>query len=218
MTETAHEEPPPPELRDWFEDATRQAQASQLGMWLFLTSEVLLFAGLFALYVAYRITYSQSFAEASRHNDVLIGTTNTLILITSSFFVAWAVHAVRSDRRRTVVLSLLAAVALGAVFLTLKAFEYSDHFHHGIYPGGYYAFDELPANGAKIFFTLYYFMTALHAFHVIGGMIALAVVAILAARGKVRGDYHTSLENAGLYWHLVDVVWIFLWPMLYLAG
>ncbi len=206
------------EVREWFEDAERQQQASQLGMWLFLTTEVLLFGALFALYLAYHVRYGQDFAQAAAHSDIAIGTTNTFILITSSFFVAWAIHMVRHAKRRAAVWCLLAAVALGGAFLVLKGVEYAHHFEHGIFPGHAYRFAELPADGAKLFFTLYFIMTGLHALHVIGGMTALAVLAWLTHRGRFRRGHDNALENGGLYWHLVDVVWIFLWPLLYLVG
>lgn len=205
-------------VRDWFEDAERQAHAASIGMWLFLASELLLFAGLFALYAAYRVIYPVDFHHAAGHNEVAIGTINTFVLITSSFTVAWAVHSLRAGARRMAVGAIVATLGLGLVFLGLKAFEYSHHFRDGIYPGAHYAFVELPGPGARHFFTLYFFMTGLHALHVIGGLTALAVVAWAVHRGRVVAEYPLALENAGLYWHLVDVVWIFLWPMLYLVG
>lgn len=218
MPESPRERDRPPEVKEWFESAEQQREASAVGMWLFLTSEVLLFGALFALYVAYRAMYSSDFAAATHHNNVAIGTVNTFILITSSFFVAWAVHAVRGSRRTTAVLCLLGATFIGAIFLTLKGIEYAQHFREGILPGRYYHFAELPGGGAKLFFTLYFFMTGLHALHVLGGMVLLSTLAWLVHREKIRAESHTLLENGGLYWHLVDVVWIFLWPMLYLVG
>src|SRR5690606_1709054 len=146
--------------------------------------EVLLFGALFALYGAYRAMYGADFVDALHHNDVVIGTTNTFILITSSFFVAWALHAVRIARRRMAVLSLVAAVLLGAAFLALKGVEYTHHFEERIYPGAYYAFGTLPTSGARLFFTLYFFMTGLHALHVIAGMVLLTCVAFMTHKGK----------------------------------
>lgn len=215
MTEPAA---PIAELRDWFEDEEKQQHAGRLGMWLFLTSELLLFGALFGLYVAYRTVYGAEFMEAAHHNEVAIGTINTLVLITSSFTVAWSIHAIRLGRRTTTLACLLATVGLGVLFLVLKGFEYSHHFQEGILPGLHYRFAELPGDGAKLFFTLYYFMTGLHALHVVGGLTALSVVAVMVWQRKVRHDYYIHLENSGLYWHLVDVIWIFLWPLLYLVG
>jgi len=150
-------------------------------------------------------------------NDTRLGTLNTVILISSSFFAAWAVHAAHHERVRSVRRCLLVTLALGVGFLVVKSVEYSDHFAHGIFPGAHYQSSELPGAGARLFFTLYYFMTGLHAAHVIGGLVTLAVLAILAPRRTPLARY-VPLELGVLYWHLVDAVWIFLWPLLYLAG
>lgn len=205
-------------VAEHFQDLERQQHAVRLGMWIFLSSETLLFAALFALFAAYRTMYTADFLVASHHNDVAIGTANTFILITSSFSVAWALHSVRHGARRTGALCLGLTVALGATFLGLKLVEYADHFRHGIYPGSYYAFEELPSQGAKLFFTLYYFLTGLHALHVLGGMTFLALLIRPVVRRRYDQAHHVPLENGALYWHLVDLIWIFLWPLLYLVG
>lgn len=185
-------------------------------MWVFLGSETLLFAGLFGLYAGYRSQYPQAFALGVAHDAEWIGSTNTFILLISSFFVAWAVHCLRLARLRLTVLSLGLALALGGAFLCLKAIEYSDHLSHGLAPGHYYSSRELVQPGCNIFFTLYYFMTGLHAIHVIAGMTLLAWLALRVLRGRTTPTRHVELELGGLYWHLVDIIWIFLWPMLYL--
>lgn len=195
-----------------------RAHALHLGMWVFLGSETLLFAGLFALYAAYRGAYPADFAAAVHHNNAVIGTANTAILIVSSFFVAWAIHAIRLGRRRLSLAALAAAMTLGAAFLALKSAEYSEHLAEGIAPGVHYSAAVLPSDGAQIFFTLYYAMTGLHALHVIAGISLLGWLAVRVARRRVTAERHTELELGGLYWHLVDVVWIFLWPLLYLTG
>lgn len=195
-----------------------RAHAVHLGMWLFLGSETLLFAGLFGLYTAYRTAYPAEFAAAVAHNNATIGTANTLILIISSFFVAWSIHALRAGRRWISLGSLGAAMLLGASFLVVKSFEYGHHLAEGIAPGPRYEFAELPQDGARLFFTLYYAMTALHALHVIAGLAILSWLAIRVWRRRTTPEHHTELELGGLYWHLVDMVWIFLWPLLYLVG
>lgn len=205
-------------LEPHFESLDRQIHAVRLGMWIFLGSEVLLFGGLFALYTAYRSAYTADFHRALLHNEVLIGTANTVILIVSSFTVAWAIHALRAGRRRTCLTSLAATIALGATFLALKAVEYTDHIADGITPGPGYSFAELPGHGARLFFTLYYFATGLHALHMIGGIALMAFLAIRVQRGRTTPEYHAELEMGGLYWHLVDCIWIFLWPLFYLTG
>jgi cytochrome c oxidase subunit 3 len=206
-----------PERAQHFDTPEQRERAAHLGMWLFLTSETLLFGALFGVYVGYRLQHSAEFHVAARHNDARLGTLNTLILITSSFFAAWAVHAAGRERRRTALRCLFATLLLGAGFLVVKAVEYSDHFAHGIFPGAHYSNPELPGAGARLFFTLYFFMTGLHAAHVIGGLVTLGTLAVLVSRRRELAGYG-PLELGVLYWHLVDVVWIFLWPLLYLAG
>jgi cytochrome c oxidase subunit III len=200
-----------------YADRAARARALHLGMWLFLGSETLLFAGLFGLYSAYRAAYPADFAAGVAHNEILIGTANTVILIVSSFAVAWSIHALRGRRRRACIGAIAAAMLLGGGFLGLKLVEYSAHFAEGIVPGPYYASTELPSHGAQVFFTLYYAMTGLHALHVIAGMVLLGWLAIRVARRRSTPEHRTELELGGLYWHLVDVVWIFLWPLLYLT-
>jgi len=203
-------------LRSWFEDLEKQTHAARLGMWAFIASEALLFTGLFALYAGYRTTYPQAFGEAAAHTDLVLGSAMTFVLVTSSFAVAVGLGGVRENRPRWTMPSLLTAIVLGFVFLGLKATEYAEHFRHGIFPGHYYRFAELSEPGARIFFTLYYVMTGLHALHVIGGIALLAALAWSTHRGRWTAGYHTPLELGGMYWHFVDVVWLFLWPLFYL--
>lgn len=193
-----------------------RGHALHLGMWLFLGSETLLFAGLFALYSAYRTWFPAEFTAGIQHNNAVIGTLNTAVLIISSFFVAWSIHAIRGDRRRTAMLALGGAIVLGATFLVLKATEYGQHFAEGLAPGKAYSSTELPQPGVHMFFNLYYAMTALHALHVIAGMAILSWLTFRIWRRRTNPERHVELELGGLYWHLVDVVWIFLWPLLYL--
>ena len=199
------------------EDLGKQEHAARFGMWIFLGSELLLFAGLFALYAAYRAEYARAFTAGVHHNALYLGTTNTVVLIVSSFTVAWAVHSMRAARPRVALRMLVLTMLLGATFLVIKGFEYAQHFAEGIFPGRYYAFDGLP-EGGKLFFTLYYLMTGLHGLHVVGGMAALTVATVRAAQGTYGPAHYTPLELVVLYWHLVDVIWIFLWPLLYLVG
>lgn len=205
-----------PHLYEQFEDLDKQAHAGRLGMWAFLASELLLFAGLLTLYAAYRVMYPVDFALAVSHDDVAIGTANTLVLITSSFTVALSLHAVRRGRDRRAGALLVFSIACGLLFLFLKGLEYRHHFHEGIYPGAAYRFASLPGGGARAFFTLYFLMTGLHALHVIAGLTILAWLAAGALRGAYSPARFIHVELGALYWHLVDVVWIFLWPMLYL--
>jgi cytochrome c oxidase subunit 3 len=193
-----------------FQSIGQQAHAARFGMWVFLGSELLLFAALFTLYAAYRIEYPTAFAQGVASTDLLLGSLNTLVLLTSSFFVVLGVHALREghiDAWRWVA----ATVGLGALFLVFKAIEYTDHFEHGLFPGRGGA-----SPGVQMFWTLYYGMTGLHALHVMAGMIVLTVMAHGVRGQTIGGRFTYVLENGANYWHLVDIVWLFLWPMFYL--
>jgi len=203
-------------LQAHFADLAKQTHAARFGMWTFLGSEVLFFGSLFALYASYRAEYGDAFSRAVRHTDLLLGSANTAILITASFLVALAVGELRAGSDRRAAALLLAGAALGVAFMALKGIEYAHHFRDGIYPGVHYRYAALPEEGAKIFFTLYYLMTGLHALHVVGGIVLLLALAWMARRGRFTARWHTPAELGGLYWHLVDVVWIFLWPAFYL--
>jgi cytochrome c oxidase subunit 3 len=200
-----------------FENLDKQAHAARLGMWVFLGSELLLFAGLFALYTAYRLQYSAEFAEGVHHNSLALGTTNTVVLIVSSFTAAWAVHSVRADRRRTALWALAITITLGVLFLVFKGIEYTEHIEEGALPGVYYHFAALPGHGGNLFFTLYFFMTGLHAIHMLAGLTLMAWLTSRVRRGKTNATSHVELELGALYWHLVDSIWIFLWPLFYLT-
>ncbi|WP_437873790.1 cytochrome c oxidase subunit 3 [Sorangium sp. So ce363] len=206
----------PARLAMQFEDLEKQTHAAHFGMWIFLASEVLLFGGLFGLYAAYRAVFGPEFTAGVAHNNAVIGTANTGILLTSSLLVALSVYAVRLDRPARAGRLLLGAIALGLAFLVLKGVEYTAHFHEGIFPGAGYRFEELPYAGAKMFFTLYYLTTGLHAIHVTAGLVVLGWLAWGCFRRRYGAGNETHVELGGLYWHLVDVIWIFLWPMLYL--
>ncbi len=206
-----------PKLAEHFESLDKQAYAARLGMWTFLASEMLIFAGLFALYASYRATYRADFHAAAAHMNLAIGTANTYVLITSSLSVALSIWAARAGHRRVCSAMLWVTLAGGALFLVLKGIEYSGHFREGIFPGRYYANHELPQAGARLFFTLYFFMTGLHALHVVIGMGVLTWCLVHARRGTWTPEHNTGLELGAMYWHLVDLVWIFLWPLLYLV-
>jgi cytochrome c oxidase subunit III len=203
-------------LGEQFESLPKQDHAARLAMWVFLASEILLFAALFALYTSYRAMYPDDFARAASHNNLAIGTVNTLILITSSATVALSLVTLRGGMRRLTVGLLSFSIACGVVFLILKGLEYRQHFHEGFYPGVGYRNVELPGYGAKLFFTLYFLITGLHAFHVIVGLLVLGWLAVESRRGELGPDNELPFELGTLYWHLVDVVWIFVWPLLYL--
>lgn len=201
-----------------FDDAGQQAQAATLGMWAFLATEVLFFGPLFAAYLATRLHHPDAWAEASGHTDVLLGTIETVVLLTSSLTVALALRAGQLGRPRRSAALLGATVALGLAFLVLHGFEYLHEWQEGLVPVLRFGYDGPHAHGVELFYYLYYIMTGLHAVHVLVGIGVLGTMAVLAWRGRVGCGYDTPLELAGLYWHLVDIVWIFLYPMFYLVG
>ena len=185
------------------------------GMWLFLYSEVILFGGLFVLYAAYFHRYPEFFAEGGRELNRVIGALNTIVLLVSSFTVAASITAVQRGKKGQAISLLLFSIFCGFVFLVNKYFEWGAKFHHDIYPNSETLNSGEP--GLNIFFGLYYVITGLHGIHVIIGMILLAVALFFVIRGKVTADRFAMLENAGLYWHLVDLIWIFVFPLFYLV-
>lgn len=204
-------------LQAHFATREQQAEAAQLGMWVFLTTEVLLFAPLFVTYFYFRLSFHTEFHEAGAHVDALLGTLMTLTLVTSSLFAALAVGAARHGRARAVAPLILVAALLGVAFLVMHGAEYAEHARAGILPGRWYAFDEVPEQGGNLFFTLYYLTTGLHMFHVAVGVSIFAVLAWRAFRGSYSAAYHTPIELGALYWHLVDMLWLFIYPMYYLV-
>ena len=202
-----------------FDDFEQQRESSTLGMWVFLATEVLFFGGLFTVYTVYRVLFPGTFAHASHHLDVRLGTFNTAVLITSSLTMAMAVWAAQTRRAGQVIAGwLLATLSLGAVFVGVKMYEYAHKFHEGLVPGPYFRYEGSDAREAQLFFSIYFAMTGLHAFHMLIGFGLLAWLARAALRGRFVAGNHNAVENVGLYWHFVDIVWIFLFPLLYLIG
>ncbi len=193
----------------------RDDTGSKMGMWLFLFTELLLFGGLFLLYAGYRFLYPDGFKAAAMELNGFIGAVNTIILITSSFSVAMSITALQKNQKKLAVYLLVFTLICGLGFLVNKYFEWSTKIHHGIYPRGP-AMDDF-SKGEVMYFGLYYVMTGLHGLHVIVGMIFIAVVLGMIIRDKITSTNFQKLENAGLYWHLVDIIWIFLFPLFYLV-
>jgi cytochrome c oxidase subunit 3 len=200
-----------------FDSAEHQHSASQLGMWVFIAQEILFFGWLFVTYTVYRYAYPTAFAQASHHLDVTLGCFNTAVLIGSSLTMALAVHGAQLGRRWTQVVFLILTIVLGSIFLGVKAIEYGHKFHEHLVPGPTFVFDG-DAPHAQIFFSLYFVMTGLHALHMVIGIAILAVLVWQAWRGAYTPAYYSPVELTGLYWHFVDIVWIFLFPLLYLIG
>jgi cytochrome c oxidase subunit 3 len=219
-------------LAHHFDDAEQQYISAELGMWLFLATEVLFFGGALLGYAVYRFKYPDSFIAASHHLDIVLGTANTVILLTSSLTMALAVHAAQTSRTGALVRNLILTLLLGSAFLGVKGFEYFHKFGQHLVPGPYFQFTsshgtdeaahsdgEPPAEPkhAEIFFSFYFALTGLHALHMVIGIGLLAVLIVKSAKGRFSAAYFTPVEMTGLYWHFVDIVWVFLFPLLYLV-
>jgi cytochrome c oxidase subunit 3 len=207
-----------PYVAHHFDDADQQHDASALGMWLFLVTEIMFFGGLFLAYVVYRTAYPAAFHGASHELDIGLGAFNTVVLLTSSLTMALSVHAAQVSRRGMLIVCLLLTIALGMTFLGVKAYEYWHKWHEHLIPGPHFAYHGPDPTNAQLFFSLYFAMTGLHALHMIIGVALLGVITVRGAQGMFNRFYYTPVELSGLYWHFVDLVWIFLFPLLYLLG
>jgi len=201
-----------------FEDADQQREASTLGMWAFLVTEVMFFGGVFGAYAVFNYLYPDAFQAASNKLNVVLGATNTAVLICSSLSMALAVRAAQTDRAKHIVPWLTVTIVLGLVFFVIKYFEYMHKFHEHLFPGASFVFEGPHCQQAQLFFTLYFVMTGLHATHMIIGIGIMLWLILRARKGHFSAAYNSPVEIAGLYWHFVDIVWIFLFPLLYLIG
>jgi len=202
-------------LAEQFDDLKQQEETSTIGMWTFLATEVLFFGGLFMAYIVYRTTYPIAFAEGSRHSNLMLGTLNTAILLSSSLSMALGVHAAQTGRRRHLIVCLSITLLLGLAFLAVKGLEYSEHYSEHLFPGMH--FRPGLRHGTELFFVLYFLMTGLHAVHLIIGCGVIGTVLAMARKSKFSPRYYNPVEVTGLYWHFVDMVWVFLYPMFYLV-
>ncbi len=215
-----------PALAEQFDDLEQQHGADRLGMWVFLTTELLLFGALFAGYFAYRTWYAYDFEAGGEHLNVLIGGINTVVLLGSSLTMALSVHAAEAGKRRALVWNLSLTAALGAAFLAFKAYEYYTDYRDNLVPmTTHFHLDEWtslnpPADPSRValFLSFYYIMTGLHAVHLTIGIGLVGWLIHAAVRGRIPPDRAVRVEVIGLYWHFVDLVWIFLLPILYLTG
>jgi cytochrome c oxidase subunit 3 len=206
-------------LRHHFATPAQQMDASMLGMWTFLITEVLFFGGMFAAYAVYRAMYPGAFASTSEYMDVVLGGTNTAVLICSSLTMVLAVRAAQLSRRNELIRYLLLTMLFGSVFLVIKAFEYHSKWVEHLVPGFNFQYKpEYYVHNAQILFFLYFCMTGMHALHMVVGLGLLSYLVIQAYRRVFNANYFSPVEMIGLYWHFVDVVWIFLFPLLYLIG
>lgn len=213
-TEIVHDE----HVAHHFADAAQQRDAAKLGMWIFLLTEVLLFGGLFCAYTIFRTWNPEMFYNAHKALNMTLGAINTIVLITSSVTMALAIRSMQLGRRKATMALLVSTLFLAGVFLVIKYFEYHHKFELGQLPGKFYHYTGIPGTNPHIFFSIYFLMTGLHGLHVIGGMTVISIMLYRTSRGDFSPQYYTPIELTGLYWHLVDLIWIFLFPLLYLVA
>lgn len=210
-------------LQHHFASMDQQKETSAFGMWMFLVTEIMFFGGLFCVYLVYRSTYYRAFVEGSQGMNIWLGTTNTAVLICSSLTMALGVRCAQIGKSKRMVALLLITIVFALGFLGIKAIEYHEHWVQHEFPGPNFQYEAAEAAGVnprnvEIYFSLYWAMTGLHALHVIIGIGLIAWIAIAGARGAYSPDYYSPVENVGLYWHFVDLVWIYLFPLLYLIS
>jgi cytochrome c oxidase subunit 3 len=206
-------------LAHQFDDIEQQRDAGTLGMWAFLITEMLFFGGMFMAYILYRSKDPESFAYASGHLNWRIGATNTAVLIISSLTMALAVYYSQMGKRTQLITFLLLTMLLGATFLGIKAFEYHQKYVDHLIPGfDFHWHGHGDPQHVQMFYFIYFAMTGVHALHMIVGLGIMTVITLMARRGRFTPEYHSPVEISGLYWHFVDIVWIFLFPLLYLVG
>jgi cytochrome c oxidase subunit 3 len=201
-----------------FEDADQQKEAASLGMWAFLVTEIMFFGGVFGAYAVCKSMFPEAFMAASNRLDVILGAVNTAVLICSSLTMALAVRSAQLDKQKQLLIFLVLTIILGSTFLGIKAVEYSHKFHEHLFPGASFHFDEPIGKQAQIFFVIYFTMTGLHALHMIIGIGLMLFILFRAKNGMYNSESYSTVEVAGLYWHFVDIVWIYLFPLLYLIG
>jgi len=208
-----------PELRHHFDDSAQQLHSATLGMWVFLITEVMFFGGMFGAYTVYRNVYPDAFASTSQFMNLTIGAINTAVLIFSSFTMVMAVRSAQLGQKKALIAFLVLTLILGCVFLTLKYVEYHEKWVDHHIPGPWFQYaDARYFHQAQILFFLYFAMTGMHAIHMIVGAGMLVTVIVMAARNRFSSAWYTPVEMIGLYWHFVDIIWIFLFPLLYLVG
>lgn len=206
-------------LADHYATPEQQLEAGKLGMWLFLATEILMFGGLFVAYMVFRFFHPKLFVAAHKYLDVTMGATNTVVLLFSSLTVVLAIHAAQQNKKRFIVLNLVLTIACAVAFLVVKYFEYAHKVQDGLLPGMYFTNGVLPSpDETHIFFGLYFLMTGLHGFHVLIGIGILTWLLLRTIKGDFSSQYYQPLELGGLFWHLVDVIWIFLFPLFYLIA
>jgi cytochrome c oxidase subunit III len=211
-----HGEHHDPHLQHHFATQEQQFDTTKIGMWLFLATEIMMFGGLFAGFAYQQSKFPEAFYEGHKHLQQSLGALNTVVLLISSFTMVMAVHKAATNKQKALCNYLIATILCACIFLTVKYFEYSHKFHDGLLPGRYFSNAEDPTGHQFIFFSFYFMMTGLHGIHIAIGIGVLVWLLIRARRGDFSSTYYTPVDLVGLYWHLVDVIWIYLFPLLYL--
>ena len=207
-----------PSLAHHFDSLEQQFDAAKLGIWLFLATEILMFGGLFVGYLIFHGLYPEMFAEGATHLDWKLGAINTVVLLISSFTMAIGIHYAQTNQRDKSFYALGATVICGAIFMVIKYFEYAHKIELGLVPGNLFSFADAEASNLALYFSFYFCMTGLHGSHVLVGMGLIIWVMIRTKRGEFDNKFYTPVEGVGLFWHLVDLIWIYLFPLLYLVG
>jgi cytochrome c oxidase subunit 3 len=205
-----------PTLQHHFSTKEQQLDASKIGMWLFLTTEILMFGGLFVGFGLMQAKFPDAFLQAHHHLDRSLGALNTVVLLISSFTMVMAVWAAQNSKKKQLITFLILTIVCAGIFLGVKYVEYSHKFHEGLLPGRFYHHHGDTVPGQFMFFSFYFMMTGLHGFHILAGMVVLSFLLVKAIKGKYNANYYTPVDLVGLYWHLVDLIWIYLFPLLYL--
>jgi len=205
-------------LAHHFKTLEQQFDAAKLGVWLFLATEILMFGGLFVGYIIFHNIYPEMFAEGATHLDWRLGAINTVVLLASSFTMALGIHYAQTNQRQKSMYALGFTVLCGLVFMVIKYFEYSHKIHLGLTPGELFSFKDAQSENLALYFSFYFLMTGLHGSHVLVGIGLIIWVMIRTAKGEFDSEFYTPVEGVGLFWHLVDLIWIYLFPLLYLVG
>ena len=214
--EAGHEHSP--FLQHHFRDMDQQFNTAKIGMWLFLVTEVLMFGGLFVGYGIMHSRHPEAFMAAHHHLNRTLGALNTVVLLLSSFTMVMAVWAAQTSRKKLVILFLLITLLCAGTFMVVKYYEYSHKFHEGLLPGKFYSHEGDTVPGQFMFFSFYFMMTGLHGIHVLLGMVVISWLLFRAIRGDFSAEYFSPVDITGLYWHLVDLIWIYVFPLMYLIS
>lgn len=217
-TANTHSEHHHSNLAHHFKTLEQQFDAAKLGVWLFLATEILMFGGLFVGYIIFHNLYPEMFAEGAKHLDWRLGATNTIVLLASSFTMAAGIHYAQTNQRSKSLWMLGTTLLCGLIFMVIKYFEYTHKIHLGLEPGKFFHFEGAEHSNLALYFSFYFLMTGLHGSHVLVGMGLITWVMVRTARGEFNAEFYTPVEGVGLFWHLVDLIWIYLFPLLYLVG